>query len=440
MAQIPRPTGGTCDAGMRVELLESASSASLSADDGEEDQGRSPCCGSAHELDLSALSRSPLEPQALQHLSYAVNSLGYRLLRHLPRQQNLSFSPSQLYWLLASLCLVSRGGTKDQLEALLRLCELPLAADHVRGFFKSLIRSMRKGGRCERLQLISALFVSSVDALHEASSKAIRENFFVSIRTVLEDARPERARNEINRWFESASRGFIPSVMSENLPADSSLQLMASAAYAEHVWGSRLDHHKTVLANFYNNGTEPCKTRMVRSVSYYRYCTSKALAARCLVIPGRSWCMLLVLPMDRRGVHVVEHRLDADALRQTLGDCRSTHVELSMPNIELESSVSLREAIRHAGVEDLFQEGKADLSGLFKAPGTPLTEFVHKAKLRVNRTGQEGEHSDVTVVTESGVVPLSPVEFHVNHPFVFVLYDPSSNVTQFFGRVVELLW
>lgn len=62
--------------------------------------------------------------------------------------------------------------------------------------------------------------------------------------------------------------------------------LIASAAYAEQTWGSRFDHHKTILANFYNNGTDPCKLRIVLSTSYYHYYASKALSARCLVVPG----------------------------------------------------------------------------------------------------------------------------------------------------------
>lgn len=60
--------------------------------------------------------------------------------------------------------------------------------------------------------------------------------------------------------------------------------MIASAAYAEHTWGSRFDHHKTILANF-NNDTDLCKPRIVLSTWYYRYCTSKALSARCLVVP-----------------------------------------------------------------------------------------------------------------------------------------------------------
>lgn len=51
--------------------------------------------------------------------------------------------------------------------------------------------------------------------------------------------------------------------------------------------------------------------------------------------------MLLLLPNDRRGVHAVEYRLDAEALQKAMKSCEEMLVELSMPNIELESSVSL---------------------------------------------------------------------------------------------------
>ncbi|XP_037561466.1 serpin B3 [Dermacentor silvarum] len=251
------------------------------------------------------------------------------------------------------------------------------------------------------------------------------EDFYVSILPLVADARPERTRNEINLWFETTSRGHVPSVMSESLPttgtdgSSTACHVIASAAYAEHSWDSRFGRHRMVLANLYNNGTEPCKTRMVRSISYYRYCASKALSARCLVVPS--------------------YRLDVEALQQALKSCDETLVELSLPNIELESSVSMRQALKRAGLAALFDPEKADLSGLLKESGEPLTEFVHKLKLKVTNVGHEGEHHGVTVINESGEHPGSPIEFHVNHPFVFVLYEPVNNTNLFVGRVVELI-
>ncbi|KAK8783565.1 hypothetical protein V5799_010069 [Amblyomma americanum] len=440
MAQTPMTSGYP-----EMAPTDTESAVSLTLEEGEEERWRSPSVGS-QELDLGVAG--PLhEPLALQHINYAINSFAHRLLRYLPRQQNLSFSPSHVYWLLVSLCFGCAGSTQEQLEEVLRFSELPMPADRIPGFFKNLIRILRAGGRHQRLQFISALFVASIDSVHEGFSKTLRENFSVAIRTLQADPKPEHTRSEVNRWFEITSRGYVPSVMGDNLPRGngagaSSCQLIASAAYAEHAWGSRFGHHKTILANFYNNGTDPCKTHMVRCISYYRYCASKALSARCLVVPSmaRNWHMLLLLPTDRRGVHAVEYRLDAEAFQQAVSSCREALVELSMPNIELESSVCLSEVLKRAGLADLFDSGKVDLGGLFKEARTPLTEFVHKVKLKVNKVGHQGEHHGVTVLTEAGDFPSSPIEFHVNHPFVFVLYDPAKNATLFVGRVVELIW
>ncbi|KAL1444995.1 hypothetical protein MTO96_029394 [Rhipicephalus appendiculatus] len=331
MAQAP-----ATECALEVNPMETPSVGSLSAsvEEGDNDGRRSPSVGS-QELELGP-SGPLFEPRALEHVVLAINSFAHQLLRYLPRQRNLAFSPSHIYWLLVSVWFGSKGTTREQLEQELRCSELQ-----------------------QRLQFISALYVTSVDSLQDATSKTLREYFYVSIRALLADARPDRTRNEINRWFETTSRGHVPSVMSENLAttgadgrSSKACHLIASAAYAEHTWGSRFGLHKTILANFYNNGTDPCKARMVRSTSYYRYCASKALSARCLVIPGvgSKWHMLLLLPNDRRGVHAVEFRLDAEALQKAVKSCEETLVELSMPNIELESSVLLGEVLKRAGL------------------------------------------------------------------------------------------
>ncbi|KAL1444240.1 hypothetical protein MTO96_029927 [Rhipicephalus appendiculatus] len=346
MAQAPAIEGAT-----EVNPLESPSVGSFTAsvEEGDDDGRQSPCIGS-QELELGPTGPL-LEPRALEHVVLAINSFAHQLLRYLPRQRNLAFSPSHIYWLLVSVWFGSKGTTREQLEQELRCSELSVPTDRVQSFFKNFIRSLKARGRQQRLQFISALYVTSVDSLQDATSKTLREYFYVSIRALLADARPDRTRNEINRWFETTSRGHVPSVMSENLPttggdgrSSKACHLIANDAYAEHTWGSRFEFHKTMLANFYNNGTDPCKARMVRSTSYYRYCESKALSARCLVVPGvgSKWRMLLLLSNDRCGAHAVEFRLDAEALQKAVNSCEETLVELSMPNIELESSASLR--------------------------------------------------------------------------------------------------
>lgn len=69
----------------------------------------------------------------------------------------------------------------------------------------------------------------------------------------------------------------------------------------------------------------------------------------------------------------------------------------------------------------------------------PLTESVHKGKLKVNKAGQQGEYYGVAVLTGAGGLPISPIEFYVNASFVFVLNDSIKNVTLFIGKVVELI-
>ncbi|XP_075724353.1 antithrombin-III-like [Rhipicephalus microplus] len=150
--------------------------------------------------------------------------------------------------------------------------------------------------------------------------------------------------------------------------------------------------------------------------------------------------MLLLLPNDRRGLHAVEYRLDTEAPQKAMKSCEEMLVELSMPNIELESSVSLRDGLKRAGLSDLFDPEKVDFSGLFEEAREPLTKFVHKAKLRVDKVGYEGEYHGVTVFTENCEYPSAPIEFHVNHPFLCVLYKPVNNTTLFIGRVVDLIW
>ncbi|XP_064488505.1 serpin B3-like [Ornithodoros turicata] len=393
------------------------------------------------EAELAAVPPS-IDEMALRTFCHSCNQFTHKLLQKLPRHQNILFCPSQLYWTLTGLYLGSHGDTRLELHELLNYTDVNVSPERIQQFFQNFIRGFHRRGCQQNVTLCSAICTSDCDLLFQPFCKTLHDFFSISVRSVPSNVKLERVRSEVNRWVEQSTRGLITSMIGDYTPPRRPCSLLVSAAYIEYTWGSSFGWHTTVLADFYNNGCEACKTRMLRSASCNPYIFSKALAARVLVIPGSmtDWSFVILLPIDRKGIHVVENRLDADVLESALQNCTDTRVELTMPNFELESSLSLMEVLQAVNVKSIFDEETAEITGLFKAKGSCFSEIMHKSKLKLEKAGSEGEHFDNLALIVNGLKPRGVVAFHVNHPFLFLLYDAKNNAITFVGRVVEMVW
>ena len=59
--------------------------------------------------------------------------------------------------------------------------------------------------------------------------------------------------------------------------------------------------------------------------------------------------------------------------------------QLTLPKFKLEESLELHKIFPNMGVEDVFQPGKADLSGIStSAPDLHIDQVMHKAVLEVS--------------------------------------------------------
>ncbi len=78
--------------------------------------------------------------------------------------------------------------------------------------------------------------------------------------------------------------------------------------------------------------------------------------------------------------------------------------------------------------------GTADFSGMSSQAHLSLSNVVHQAAVEVNEEGT------VAAAATSGIVSRGDhPEFHVDHPFVFLIRDLHTGVILFIGRVTNPL-
>lgn len=110
-------------------------------------------------------------------------------------------------------------------------------------------------------------------------------------------------------------------------------------------------------------------------------------------------------------------------------------VAISLPQFTLEDCYDLNSILQDMGVTDIFDETKADLTGISPNPNFYLSKIIHKTFVEVDESGSEAAAASGVVGVEKSSV--SGLEFKVNRPFLFFIRHSDTQTILFYGRVLS---
>jgi serpin B len=123
-------------------------------------------------------------------------------------------------------------------------------------------------------------------------------------------------------------------------------------------------------------------------------------------------------------------------------------VALSLPKFTFKTSYDLSSTLSSMGMTLAFTPpGPTTVTGanFWNIDGTNnlyITEVVHQAYVDVDETGTTAAAATGVVLCPgcmAVMMPLPPIPFIVNRPFVFMIVDNTSNTVLFMGRVNDPL-
>ncbi len=148
---------------------------------------------------------------------------------------------------------------------------------------------------------------------------------------------------------------------------------------------------------------------------------------------GGSLALDVIVPDD---MAAFERSLTADRLAAVTGALAARRVELTMPRFGIETQADLAATLAGLGMPLAFDRDRADFTGI--TPELPLyiARVVHQANIDVDEKGTTAAAATAVVIAATGM-PVEPLAFAVDHPFLFVLRDVPTGTVVFLGRVMD---
>ena len=119
---------------------------------------------------------------------------------------------------------------------------------------------------------------------------------------------------------------------------------------------------------------------------------------------------------------------------------QKNNVFVTLPRFKIESQFDLKEPLKQLGMTDMFNENRADFSGMTGGTnkGLFVSQAAQKAFIEVNEEGAEATAATFAVVQSRSarVYPPTPT-FTCNRPFMFLIRDNLTGMILFSGHVTD---
>jgi serpin B len=152
-------------------------------------------------------------------------------------------------------------------------------------------------------------------------------------------------------------------------------------------------------------------------------------------LPYAGEASMLVIVPDSGGFAGVEEQFGTELLAQVTNSLRPADVILDMPKWESASTIDLKPPLLAAGITDLFDSGKADLSGIAASGGLFVQTAVHQANITVDEQGTEA--AAATALGLAGSAAAQTVTLSIDRPFLYLIRDDVTGEILFVGRVLD---
>lgn len=344
-------------------------------------------------------------------------------------EPNVFVSPLSVGMCLSMVLNGAKGDTRSEMEKALHVAGF--SPDEINDYCKTLREALIEVDPSTEVAIANSIWNRLGFSVKPDFLQVNQLNFNAEIKEV-DFANPNTVK-QINNWCAQNTNNRITEII-DKIPGDAVMYLI-NAVYFKGIWCTKFEEKNTFNQNFYAaGGTKQVKIMTLRSD--FKYSSDKNADYLELPYGNKSFSMITMLPREGKTVDDVIRNLNQDSWNAALQNMKTEDVRLQMPRFKTECKYMLHEKILpDMGMKLPFSPGLADFSGISDM-SLYISSVIHKTFLEVNEKGTEA--AAVTAV-EVGVTSAGPgpriINYIIDKPFVLAIYEKSTGVILFIGKI-----
>lgn len=346
----------------------------------------------------------------------------------LPEKSTI-LSPISITYALGMLNNGAVGETQAQINKVLGFGET--GADGINAFCQKMLTEASKLDKLTKVMIANTIYMNK--------GYQLKPDFVTKAKSYY-DAEPEtrdfydgKTMDVINQWGSDHTEKMIEKVLNEDEFDPSAVSYLLNAIYFKGAWAERFDKANTKDETFTKENNQEVLVPMMHQEHEFNYTEDEDCQALCLPYGNNAYRMTILLPKEGRTVYSLTQKLSAKTWQRYQWIGSTAIVDVKLPRFESNSSIDLEEVMSALGMPKAFTPA-AEFPDFCNVP-TYIGLMKQVAKIKVNEEGTEA--AAITIIGEKAEsVGSEPkrVNFHANHPFLYIISEESTGAIFFMGQ------
>ena len=388
-------------------------------------------------LAAGCVSAQPKELTPEQKEMAAVgNDFSFRFLQQIDRNEEKDWfvSPVSLQFLLSVILNGAQEGTAEEIARTLGFEVSQL--DALNTYSRAILDRLPHLDPATKLTIGNAVFVNKIYPIEKKYKNLVEKYYDAEIQN-LDFNNEKAALGTINGWCNKKTNGLIPGVL-DSVDPDMFAYLL-NALYFKGSWTWPFNEKWTEERPFYLESGQEKKVQMMEKERKYSYNEDDLCQRICLPYGNHAFSMYVLLPKKGHTVTEVLAALNKDSWKEMRRRMYSdTKINLWLPRFETKYHIKLNDILKEMGMAGSFVRG-ANFRAMSR--NAEFLDFVMQdAVIRVDEKG-----SEAAAVTTAGMVgatatpePPRVIDFHCDHPFLYLITEASTGAILFAGEFTGL--
>lgn len=286
----------------------------------------------------------------------------------------------------------------------------------------------------EKFEIANSFWANKDLDFNEDYKNRVANSFGAEIEN-LDFSKKTAAVNKINDWVNDKTHKMIPAIIGEDHIEDDTAAVLVNTVYFESGWRDMW----TVFSEkkpFTKTDGSTADVELMHNGGDSYFENDNATAFSCYYKNGMQF--IGILPKNE-GEFTLES-LDIPSLLES--ETRKYDVYARMPKLNFESEFPLTDALKAAGLENIFNPETADFTPMQAADDIffSVSEVIQKTKIELDGEGTKASAATATTIKATcAAMPNEREErrVYLDRPFAFLIYDGAADQIVFMGKVTE---
>jgi len=343
--------------------------------------------------------------------------------------ENIMISPLSISYALSMTLNGATGETRDAMMEALRINGI--TTDALNNSYMELTKALLSVDKRVLMSIANSVWTEN-DFIVKQAFIDILTNFYDAESKPF-DINDATAPDKINAWIEANTNGLIKEMINEL--EDNTVMLLINAIYFKGKWGSEFDASKTVQEPFYKTGSNQVEVPMMKQKNDFMVYEGNGFVVAEFPYGQGNFVINVILPNDQSGLASIASQVDNESFAGWIGQLAERETDVSFPRFKYGYKKTLKEVLTDMGMGIAFTED-ADFSNISDQFDLLINDVTHQTFIETNEEGTEAAAATVVTVGTTSMPPPMLI-FNMDHPFIYIIRETTTNSIIFMGRVAD---